>query len=325
MHEGRYQVDKKVVIGASQLPQSVLGLGCWVFGGEMWAVQEDADSIAAMEAAWECGANHFDTATGYGAGRSERLVGAFISDRRDRVCIASKAFPDELTPDAALRAVDASRARLQVDSIDLYYVHWPRAGQDMRPYLEGLATAMGRGWIGAIGVSNFTVDDLERSAGAAPIAANQICYNLLWRVHEPDVIPYCAARGIAVITYSSIAQGILTGKFPKEPRFEAGDHRPKTALFGPDVWPAVHDAVGRMDSVARECGRPLHHLAIRWAAEQAGISMVLVGARNAAQARDNAAAMEGALAPDVLAELTAISNEVRTALPAAGNIFGINP
>jgi aryl-alcohol dehydrogenase-like predicted oxidoreductase len=128
-----------------------------------------------------------------------------------------------------------------------------------------------------------------------------------------------------VVTYSSIAQGILTGKLPQEPTFKEGDSRAGTVYFDAEVWPHVYAGVEELKGVAAECGRPLTHLAIRWVLAQPGITAELVGARDAKQMADNAAALDGDLAPEVFARLTAISEEVMSHIPDVGNIFRFYP
>jgi len=315
-------------IGPALTPASTLGLGCWAYGGAQWGGQEDEHSRAAMEASLDAGITHFDTATGYGGGRSEQVVGGFLAQhgRRDKVCLASKF---NLTPkflEDPEAAVDASLDRLQTDSIELYYIHWPKSDADMRPAMAGLEQARDKGKLQAIGVSNFSVEQMDQARGAGTIDAYQVNYSLLWRYPERDILPYCREHGIAVVTYSSIAQGILTGKFgPETPTFPEGDQRSKVPWFQDDAWPPLHAAVERMKHVAEKAGRPLTHLAIQWVAAQEGIASVLVGARDAEQAKANAAAIQDPAEPALLEELTAISDDAMQHVPDVGNIFGYYP
>ena len=154
-----------------------------------------------------------------------------------------------------------------------------------------------------------------------PLDAHQLCYNLLWRRSEAEVLPFCLERDISVVTYSSLAQGILTGKFPREPQFETGDNRPRTVPFEPEVWPHVYDVVEQMKGVARQAGRPLAHLAIQWIARQPGVASVLVGARNGEQVSQNAGALAEKIDDSVLEALRDISDRALEHLPDADNIF----
>ena len=312
--------QREVVIPPSDKTHHQLALGCWAFGGSQWGGQEDEDSRRAMQAALDAGLDHFDTATGYGGGRSERLVGEFLAegDRRERVFLASKFNIKNDIKDAA-EAVDASLQRLQTHVIDLYYLHWPKG--DIRPWIEGLERCREQGKIKAIGVSNFNVEQMEQAREVGTIDALQVCYNLFWRFPERDVLPYCREHDIAVITYSSIAQGILTGKFDRHPEFLEGDQRPKTVMFDDDVWPHVYEGVERLKPLAQRAGQPLTHLAVQWVAAQPGVTSVLVGGRNAEQVRRNAAALDQPVSREVLDEMTRVGDEVMRHVPDAGNIF----
>ena len=317
-----------VRIGPSEKVHAPLGLGTWSFGANQWSGQEDANLLGAMEAALDHGITHFDSATDYGDGYSERLIGRFLAAdprRRERLFLATKANLDELTSQRMLAAIDDSRARLQTDMIDLYYIHWPRTGQDMRPVMEGLELARQQGKIKAIGVSNFSVEQMMQVAEVGRIDAHQLGYNLVWRFSERDLIPYCIANDIAIVTYSSIAHGILAGRFTRQLNLPPGDQRHGILLFREDVWPFVYEGVEQFKRVAQEAGVHLIHLAIRWLLHQPGITTVLVGARNASQAEFNAQALQCEIPASVFDELSRISDSVMQNIPDEGNPFGYHP
>lgn len=305
--------------------QKSLGLGCWVFGSEQWQGQAKSELLAAMAAALEQGLTHFDTASGYGKGLSEEVVGEFLVGKREQVFLASKAALDQMDAGLMLRQVEASLGRLQTDFIDLYYIHWPRTGKDMRPLMEGLELARRQGKIGAIGVSNFTVEQMAQLAGVGKIDAYQVGYNLFWRGAERALLPYCREQGIAVVTYSSIAQGILTGKFPRELQLQAGDQRQGIVLFEPEVWPHIYEGVEQLKALAQETGRPLAHLAIRWALHQEGVNAALVGARTAQQVAQNVQAMAGEIPAAIFERMTEISDQVIQHIPDTGNMYRYYP
>jgi len=304
---------------------SPLALGGSVFGADGWSEANRIDLMAAVEQAIASNIRHFDTASDYGGGASERLLGQCLAGRRNQVFLASKASVDVMDAGLMRAKVDESLARLQTDVIDLYYIHWPRQGQDMRPLMEGLEQARAQGKIRAIGVSNFSVAQMEQVAQAGQIDAHQLCYNLLWRVAEEDVIAYCRRHAIAVVTYSSLAQGILTGKYPRWPQFEAGDQRAGTVHFEPAVWPHIYAAVEQLKLLAVEVDRPLGHLALRWVLQQPGITAAVVGAKNQTQVAANAAALAGAIPPAVFAQMTAISDLTAAILPKTGNVYRYYP
>lgn len=298
----------------------VLGLGCWVFDRRLWSAEGEEMLQQTMQAALQHGINHFDTATGYGSGSSEQVVGRFLAGHREQVLIASKADVTA-TAQGMLDNVRRSLERLQTDVIDLYYIHWPDSRIDMRPAMEGLEMARQKGLIRAVGVSNFSAADMEQVAQAGCIDAHQLGYNLFWRFRERDVIAACRERSIPVITYSSLAQGILTGKFPRQLDLPSSDQRRTIVFFQEKTWPVIYEAVEHLKALAEEAGRPLPHLAIRWTLAQPGIACVLAGARSPEQVRENAAAMQGEIPAEILDRMTAISNEVMHRLPDTGNMY----
>ena len=308
------------------LANSPLALLPMVQGGSWYAKDvADADLLGALEAAYRAGIRHFDTAAGYGNGRSETLLGHFLEGKRENVFLASKSHTDDLTAAASLAEVEGSLRRLGVDFIDLYYIHWPRAGRDMRPVMEGLQTARAQGKIGAVGVSNFSLAQMDQVSEAGRIDVHQLGYNLLWRYAETEAIPYCRAHGIAVVAYSALGHGILTGKFNRNPGLVAGDQRHSILPFRADIWPHVHGGVEQMKQLAHHHGLPLSTLAIRWILNQPGIHSVVVGARSPDQAAANAAALEPAISADTFSRLTAISKEITSHVPDAGNLFNHYP
>ncbi|WP_417310391.1 aldo/keto reductase [Devosia sp.] len=313
---------KPMRIGASPIAQPPL-----CFGGS-WYVpygspsEQDAHLTAAMQAAFDAGVRHFDTGAGYGGGHSEELYGRFIADKRDQIFIASKANPAEATAASMYEQVEGSLGRLGVDTIDLYYIHWPRTGWDMRPTMEGLERARAEGKIGAVGVSNFSVTEMAQVAEVGTIDAHQLGYNLLWRYPEDDVIDWCTRHGTTVITYSTLAHGILTGKFGRDPGLREGDQRHGILPFREDIWPHVYEGVEQLKAIAAERDRPLAHLAIRWALSRPGIAATIIGGRNAEQVESVMPALEGDIDQSVFDRMTAISDEIVKHVPNAGNLFG---
>jgi aryl-alcohol dehydrogenase-like predicted oxidoreductase len=320
MTQTEHQNDQKTIRQAG-----VLGLGCWAYGGSGWGGQDDAESLAAMSAAWDGGVRHIDTAAAYGGGRSEKVVGQFLAEgnRAAEVYLATKA--NKATPEALIASLNESMANLGVECVDLFYIHWPHTGKDVRPLMEALEKQRQAGRLRHIGVSNFQVEHMEQASQVGRIDAHQFCYNLLWRFAEDDILPYCHENDIACVTYGSIAMGILTGKFGLNPEFPEGDVRSSVVFFDDDVWPKIHAGVERLKALADRAGQPLLNLAIQWVARQDGVSTILVGARNADQARQNAAAMATPVDGEILDEMTAISDELRTIMPDVGNIFRYYP
>lgn len=317
-----------VQIGSIENRHAPLGMGCSFYGVSEWGGQQTDAILEAMATALDNGITHFDTAEGYGGGESERLIGQFLSadtSRRDKLFLASKANLNDTTKQAMLDAIDASRDRLQTDVIDLYYIHWPRTGKDLRPMMEGLETARQQGKIKAIGVSNFAIEHMEQVSEVGTIDAHQLGYSLLWRFPERDIIPYCNENNIAVVVYSALAHGILAGKYQRDLTFDADDQRWRILHFREDVWSNVYESMTAFNAVAERIDKPLAQLAIRWLLHQQSVTSVLVSAKNPTQALGNATALQGDIDVSIMDELTAISNEAMQHIPDDGNPFGYHP
>jgi aryl-alcohol dehydrogenase-like predicted oxidoreductase len=280
-------------------------------------------SIALIRGAFHMGIRHLDTAQDYGGGRSEEVIGQAIAPFPGEVFVSSKAHATGRTETP--RLVEATLRRLRRTWVDLFYIHWPRTGFDLRPMMEALEDLRAEGKIRLIGVSNFSTADMENASQAGRIDAYQLCYNLLWRYPERDVIPWCRAHGVAIVTYSSIAQGLLSDS-PRDPStFEKGDARRETLYYRADVWPHVRDSVAVMREAAARRAAPLSTLAIRWVLGRPGIVSSLVGARSKTQLEENAAAAAGRNAPEVDEELSRLSSEAMRHIPDVGNIFNFSP
>ena len=302
-------------ISGNPKPFSPLGLGCWQYDSSRWSAEQDQALIDTMDAALAHGMDHFDTATGYGDGASEKVVGRFLQGRRERVFVATKAGIQDENPQTMLESVKASLERLNTDYIDLYYIHWPRTDMDIRPAMEGLEQARAQGLVRAVGVSNFSAAQMELVSQVGKIDAHQIPHSLVWRAPENEVIPY------GVMGY-----GILTGKFGRKPYFQPEDDRSHRILFFEEpTWGAIYTAVEQMKAVAQEVRRPLQHLALRWSLAQPGIVCALAGANSPAQAVQNAAALEGEVPAWALDRLTAISDALKKDIPPEANPYRFEP
>jgi myo-inositol catabolism protein IolS len=298
------------------------GLGCWSFALAQKGSDEESGATEVIKTAYEHGVRHFDTAQGYGDGRSEEIVGAALAGCSDAE-IATKCRL--LAGHETRRAVETSLRRLGRDSVDCFYIHWPRTGMDSRPMLEALEAERERGTIQRVGVSNFTAEELTQGLKIARIDVHQIGYSLLWRHPESEVIPCSRRLGVQLYSYSSLAQGLLTGKMPERSMFAPDDPRPGTVFYDEDVWPHVYRALARMSAIADGAGVSLHHLALRWLIERGGVTRVLVGARSIRQLLDNLAAFSGECDPAVLDALESVSADLRPHVPDIGNIFKYYP
>jgi myo-inositol catabolism protein IolS len=301
-------------LGTSDIRISPIVMGMWQAGKEMWTGIDDTEILRAVNAAVEAGINAFDTAEMYGKGHSERMLAAATAGIRDKVVIMTKVFSNHLQYDQVIAACNRSLKNLNTDHIDLYQIHWPSGSWGGRPVaieetMRALNDLKAQGKIRAIGVSNFSRTQLEEATGFGRIDSFQPPYSLFWRHVEKDAMSYCQANNVTILAYSPMAQGILTGKFGAQHRFEKGDHRAGHRLFRPDMLARVLQALERLRPIAERQGVTLGQLALAWVISHPG-TCAIAGARSAVQVTDNAAAARVDLTPDDLAEMDAISRTV---------------
>jgi myo-inositol catabolism protein IolS len=298
-------------LGNSGITISAIIMGTWQAGKKMWAGIDDTQTTAAIRAAFDLGITTFDTAEEYGNGHSERILGNALKDMRDRIVIASKVYPNHLEPTALVEACHRSLKNLSTDYIDLYQIHWPSGswGTNVVPIqksMEALMRLQEQGKIRAVGVSNFSARQVQETLACGPVASVQPPYSLFWRQAEKELIPFCRARGITILAYSALAQGILTGKFGPDHVFAKGDHRRRNRLFAPENRENVKQALGLMIPMAESKNVSPARLALSWVIHQEGVCAV-AGARNAAQVSDNARAADLVLSENDLQELDRLS------------------
>ena len=289
-------------LGNSDLQITPVGYGAWAIGGAgwqfAWGSQNDSDSIAAIHRALELGVNWIDTAAVYGLGHSEEIVARALRswtgpqpyvftkcglrwDRRGQV-------QKVLSKNSIRGEVEDSLRRLRVDVIDLYQIHWPPDPDS--PLLEEgwstLAELRREGKVRWIGVSNFSVEQLQRAQRIAPVTSLQPPYSLVHREIEAEVLPYCNHEGIGVIVYSPMASGLLTGAMTRE----------RIAVLPNDDWRKKHRdfnepnlsrnlaLVDHLRQIGRRDGRSAGEVAIAWTLQNPAVTGAIVGARNAKQA-----------------------------------------
>jgi aryl-alcohol dehydrogenase-like predicted oxidoreductase len=280
-------------IGTSPLRFSRVALGTWAIGGWMWGGTDEAESIATIRAAIEQGINVIDTAPVYGFGQSEEIVGKALEEGRlrSKVSIATKAglewHDGKVVRNAGRKRIfdelHASLRRLRTDYIDLYQVHWPDPAVPIEETAEAMRTLYDLGRIRAIGVSNFSIEQMERFRNVAPLHSLQPPYNLFERGIEKDVLPYCRDHGIAVLGYGALCRGLLSGRMRPDTRFTGDDLRKTDPKFQPPRFAQYLAAVDRLDRFAREhYGKGVIHLAVRWMLDQ-GAATALWGARHPGQ------------------------------------------
>ncbi len=304
-------------LGQSNIEASVVGLGTWVMGGWMWGGTTEADSIAAIHAAIDGGISLIDTAPIYGFGLSESVVGKAVRGRRDKVVLATKCSmvcdpnlgkfmlrsnasgPDPhgaivihiyLGPESIRREVDASLKRLQTDHIDLYQTHWQDPTTPVEDTMGALMELKQEGKIRAIGVCNAKVEHMQQYAAAGQLDSDQERYSMLDRGLEREQLPHCREHDIAVLAYSPLALGLLTGKIGPDREFAVGDHRRTNIRFSKKNLQNVADLLEKFRPIAERHGLTLAQLVIAWTVHQPGVTHALCGARNIEQAKENAVA-----------------------------------
>lgn len=301
-----------------------LGLGCWAFGGDWyWGRQSHNDSVKTIQAALRGGIKHFDTARSYSNGRSEQITGQQLKHNREDVILATKTT--WLPPESIEKYIDISLKRLCTDRIDILYIHWPKPGFDFRPMMEVLEKIRLTGRIKYIGVSNFNIQDMELLKDTGTIDYFQTGYSLIWRFPEKEIIPYCIDKGIKIVSYSSLAQGILTDKFNISKRFQSGDPRNKLVFFYDDSIQHVETFLKAFRGIAKSEGISMSKLALYWSLSRPWMDTVLVGSRNRNQIEGNIASLN--IHPDhkMIAKITALSDELLNNIPVRDNIFNHDP
>ena len=301
-------------LGKSDIEISPIVMGTWQTGKQMWVGIEDRESERAIRAALHAGITTFDTAEVYGDGHSEAILGRALGPDRRRVVIASKVFSNHLKYEQVIEACERSLKHLGTDYIDLYQIHWPPGsfGGPQVPVeepLRAMEELKRQGKIRALGVSNFPVDLIEAAMAHSRIDSLQPPYSLLWRQAEERELPYCRDQEMTVLAYSSMAQGLLTGKFGPDHQFAKGDHRAANKLFAAPHYQRVQAALEQLRPLAEGRGITLGQMALAWVIHQPGVC-ALAGARNAEQAAQNAAAGKVILSADELGEIDRIGRTV---------------
>ena len=301
-----------------------LGLGCWVFGEDRyWGAQNHNDSVKTLQAAQRGGIKHYDTARSYGNGRSEQITGQQLKKNREDVTIATKTT--WLPAYKLEKIINISLKRLCTDWIDILYIHWPKPGVDFRPMMEVLEKLRNAGKIKYIGVSNFSTNDIEPLKNTGKIDYYQTGYSLIWRFPEREIIPYCLENRIKIVSYSSLAQGILTDKFDINKKFPPDDPRNKLAFFYADSSQYVENFLKAFKKSAQGEGISVSKLALYWSLTRPWMDTVLVGSRNRNQIEENIAAQKIIPNKDTILKLTALSDELHNNMTMRDNIFNHDP
>jgi len=282
---------------------SRIGLGTWAIGGLDWGSVPDKDGISTILDAVDRGINLIDTAPIYGHGRAEELIGRAVREhgKRDAFYIATKAglnwavpgrpgvFADS-TPARLRSELEASLRRLGTDHIDLYQVHWPDTLVPVEETAELMAEFLREGKVGALGVSNFSVAQMNAFRAVAPLASNQPPYNMFEREIDDEVLPWCEANQVAILTYSSLCRSLLGGRLTQGMTFPDSDIRTADPKFREPRFSQYLNAVDQLSTLARDrYGKTVLELAARWVLDRPGVSVALWGAKRP----DQLGAVEG--------------------------------
>jgi aryl-alcohol dehydrogenase-like predicted oxidoreductase len=287
-------------LGKTDLELTTIGLGTWAIGGPWefgWGDQDDSDSVATIIAALESGINWIDTAPVYGCGHSETIVGRAIKEFGQKTLVATKCgllWNDQkckqscLNADSVIKECENSLRRLNVDVIDLYQMHWPQPDEKIEEAWQAMIHLRDQGKVRYIGVSNYTVDQLDRISKFETPASLQPPYSMLMRQVEDDLLAYCKEKEIGIVAYSPMHRGLLTGKFTPEKIAELAedDHRKMLPDFNEPRLSINLEFVEELKPIAIAYGFTVAQLSLAWVLGCEGITAAIAGARQPEQIRE---------------------------------------
>jgi aryl-alcohol dehydrogenase-like predicted oxidoreductase len=318
----------------SEVRISVISFGAWAIGGWMWGGADEKDAINALETAIDLGMTSIDTAPMYGFGKSEKLVGQVIHDKRDKVQILTKyglrwdtsegefyfksydENGNEVSihrfagPESIVNECEASLKRLQTDYIDLYQIHWNDPTTPIEDTMEVVSKLIDQGKVRAAGVSNYSAEQMKKADSVVNISTNQVPYSMVLRNIEDDVVPYCLENNNGILAYSPLQRGVLTGKITPTYKFNEGDHRPNTPYFKEPNISRINHFLGKIKPIADVNNISIAQLVIYWTIQQPAITSALVGARNSEQVKENLKAGEIKLDQNVISTINSLLDEL---------------
>jgi aryl-alcohol dehydrogenase-like predicted oxidoreductase len=302
---------------------SVITFGAWAAGGWMWGGTERTEAVKAIRASHEAGVTSIDTAPVYGQGLSEEIVGEAIKDLpRDRVQILTKyGMRWDITKgdlamhstdndgneidiykyaakDSIIKECEISLKRLGTDYIDLYQIHWHDKTTPIEETMEAVSQLIKEGKVRYAGVCNYSADLMREASKFINLVSDQVPYSMVRRDIEKETIPYCIEHKKAILAYSPLQRGLLTGKMKPGYQFAKDDTRSTIHYFSDENLKRVNEFLGKIKPLADEKHATLGQLVLRWTVEQPGITIALAGARDAKQALENAAAIDIQITPE---------------------------
>lgn len=305
-------------LGNSDLRITPIGFGSWAIGGGgwefAWGAQDDQQSSAAIQRALDLGINWVDTAAVYGLGHSEEIVAWALKGRSNQPYVFTKCsmvwdeqgtISHSLKADSLRREVENSLRRLQVDTIDLYQIHWPDPDPDIEEGWAALAKLKDEGKVRYIGVSNFNVEQMRRAQRIAPITSLQPPYSLLDREIEPEILPFCQRNNIGVIVYSPMSSGLLTGKMTREriQNMPADDWRKRNAKYQEPRLTLNLKLADLLGQIGARHGVSAAVVAIAWTLRHPAVTGAIVGSRRPDQVEGTVAAATFRLSQPELDEI----------------------
>jgi aryl-alcohol dehydrogenase-like predicted oxidoreductase len=311
------------VISGTEMNVSRIAQGTWAIGGWMWGGTDERESIRTIHAALDKGINLIDTAPVYGFGVSEEIVGKAIEERghRENVFIATKvglewhdgSVTRNSSPARIRKEVQDSLRRLRTDYIDIYQVHWPDLAVPIEETARTMQALFKEGLIRAIGVSNYSAEQMNRFMTVSELHTVQPPYNLFEREIERDVLPFVRENNLSAFAYGPLCRGLLTGTMRRDTKFTGDDLRLSDPKFQPPRFAQYLDAVQQLDDLAqRRYAKNVMDIAVRWVLDQPGITAALWGARHPEELEAVAGALDWKLDADALA---AIDQILRQTIP----------
>lgn len=302
----------KRALGNSGFEVAPVALGCWPIAGVTTLNTTDANSIATVQACFDLGVNHLDTAYVYGPnGESETLIRRAIEGRRDELVIATKGgihfegdqFVNDASEATLIAECDESLQRLGTDRVELYYLHSPDENTSISESAGAIKKLIDSGKVRSAGASNCTLEQLQEFHAECPLAAVQLPYNMLQRGIERKTLPWCREQGIAVTVYWVLMKGLLAGKLKRDHHFAEGDSRLKYPMYQGEEWQRNQDLLDRLREISQQAGLNVAQLVTAWTIAQPGITVALCGAKRPEQIRESAAALEVQLTAEHLAAI----------------------
>lgn len=322
-------------IGGSELQLSAITFGAWAAGGWMWGGTERKDAIDAIRKSYDEGVTSIDTAPIYGQGDSEEIVAEAIQGiGRDKVQILTKFgmrwdlakgdfamksknnYGQDIDiykyagKESIIKECEDSLRRLKTDYIDLYQIHWPDSTTPIQESMEAVAQLIQQGKVRYAGVCNYSAEQLEEASKYIDVISDQVPYSMVKRGIEKELVPFCIENNKAIIAYSPLERGLLTGKMKPGHKFAEGDHRANIYFYSDENLKRVDAFLDKIKPLAEEKNATIAQLVLRWTIDQPGITIALAGARNAEQAVQNAKAVNIKLTADELDFITAELNKL---------------